>query len=136
MNNVITKNTPPPPATKITSYTTTKPRLHLISPSKIRQCLYLRQEQKNYVQQKVRFDLHKEWCFELQISNSQFSDLHISQTWAAAKLIWEFCDFIKIPTNWYSVRKSKHNKLLSVKMLLIEWHVSAYSEAIIRFNKL
>jgi len=35
----------------------------------------------------------------------------------------------------YSVRKSKHNKL-SVIMLLIERHVSAYSKAIIRFNKL
>jgi len=36
----------------------------------------------------------------------------------------------------YSVRKSKHNKLLSVIMLLIKRHVSAYSEANIRFNKL
>ena len=33
------------------------------------------------------------------------------------------------------VSKSKHNKLI-VTMLLIERHVSAYSEAIIRFNKL
>jgi hypothetical protein len=33
------------------------------------------------------------------------------------------------------VSKSKHNKLI-ITMLLIERHVSAYSEAIIRFNKL
>jgi len=39
-------------------------------------------------------------------------------------------------TQRYSVRKSKHKKLLSVIMLLIERHVSAYSEAIIRFYKL
>ena len=38
-------------------------------------------------------------------------------------------------TQRYSVSKSKHNKLI-VTMLLIERHVSAYSEAIIRFNKL
>jgi hypothetical protein len=36
-------------------------------------------------------------------------------------------------TYWYSVRKSK-TQVLSVIMLLIERHVSAYSEAIIRFN--
>jgi hypothetical protein len=38
--------------------------------------------------------------------------------------------------NWrYIVRKSIR-KLLSVIMLLIERHVSAYSEDIVRFNKL